>query len=374
MKLFLNSIYSKNSALKNLLGLCFLAVFISGCPDSPVSDICNNESCRGSLQDYQLNNGMQVTVYTPSDYDESKAYPLLILNDGETVFPPNPSSMAVIFNTLIDEGITEPFLAVAIYSGSQRNNWYIPYEDEWVTNNWGAYEPQADLYAEQIFEQVIPSLQMEYNIDENEVGILGYSLGGLVSTWMGLKYPDKIKYSASLSGSFWVADYAIFDDVDGDYSNGQKFWFDIGTREWNYYVPLYAELEDAGVEPGIRNLYYEVPGGSHQQVDWLERIPFPLTLFFGTQEPEQESMDVVLECIPSQSTAGLFFRRMNPIITLSNGVKYSLAQTASYTLQSGEVQLGIEGSFRNNPDMEAEVLVEYESFSDTVSIPKGFCP
>jgi predicted alpha/beta superfamily hydrolase len=367
-------IKNKKSSIKRMLGLCFLAVILTGCPDSPVSGICDNGSCNGNLQDYQLNNGMQITVYTPPGYDQSKEYPLLILNDGETVFPPDPSSMAIIFNTLIEEDITEPFLAVAIYSGLSRNNWYIPYEDDWVTNNWGKYEPEAELYANQIFEQVIPSLQLEYNINEEEVGIMGYSLGGLVSTWMGLTYPDQIKYSASLSGSFWVADYAIFDEVDEAYDNGQKFWFDIGTKEWNYYVPLYAALEEAGVEPGIRSFYYEVPDGRHVQSDWLERIPYPLMLFFGTEEPEPERMEVILECIPSQSTSGLFFRRMNPIITLSNGVKYSLAHTATYTLQSGDVQLGVEGSFINNPDIISKVLVEYETFSETVSIPKGFCP
>lgn len=374
MNVFFQLSTQRNSSLKKFAGLCLLAMLLTGCPDSPVSGICNDGSCGEGLQDYELNNGMQVTVYTPPGYDQSKAYPLLILNDGETVFPSDGSSMSVIFNTLIEEGITEPFLAVAIYSGLSRNNWYIPYEDEWVTNNWGRYEPEADLYANQIFEQVIPSLQLQYNIDEEEVGILGYSLGGLVSTWMGLKYPEQIKYSASLSGSFWVGDYAIFDDVDGTYDNGQKFWFDIGTKEWNYYVPLYNELEEAGVEPGTRNFYYEVPGGAHQQSDWLERIPYPLTLFFGIDEAEPENMDVVLECIPSQSTAGLFFRRMNPIITLTNGVKYSLAHTADYTLQSGNVELGTEGSFINDPEVTSEVKVEYNTFSEIVEIPAGFCP
>lgn len=317
---------------------------------------------------------MVIDVFIPENYTPDSTYSLLLLNDGENMFGDFSWNMDQILQNLISSGDIRPVIAVAIHSRGKRNNWYIPYNDPWITSNWGPYKPKALNYAQDIFTEVIPFIDEKFSIDTTEVGILGASLGGLISTWMGLNFPEKIKYSAGLSGSLWVADYSIFSEVDGPYNSGQKFWFDIGTNEWNYYIPLYAELDRSGLMPGVQNFYYEVPNGAHFIEDWIQRIDLPLKVFFSTDKnPEPVSLEVVLECIPSQSSPGKYFRRMNPIITLSNQVKYSLAHTASYTLLSGDAELGSEGSFINNPDSEIEILVEYKTFSKTVEIPVGWC-
>lgn len=323
---------------------------------------------------YQLANGMTIDVFIPADYDENKTYPLLILNDGEQMFGNGSWSLDLKLNELIRNGDIEPIIAVAIYSNGSRNNWYIPYEDSWITQNWGAYSPQAHQYASDVINVVLPFVEELFPYNKDRVGILGASLGGLVSTWMGLKYPDTITYSASLSGSFWVADYRIFTEVSESYRADNRFWFDIGTAEWNYYVPLYSSLDQAGVKPGLQNFYYEVPDAQHTPIDWMNRIHHPLKIFFGHSDfNEIEAMEVVLECIPSQSVPGRKFRRLNPIVTLSSGVKYSLAHTATYSVLDGEAELGSEGSFRNNPETIVKILIQYQSLSQQVVIPIGWC-
>ncbi|MCP9290582.1 alpha/beta hydrolase [Gracilimonas sediminicola] len=318
---------------------------------------------------------MVIEVFVPEDYDPDSTYPLLLLNDGEDMFGGGSWGMDRVLQRLISDQKIKPVIAAAIYNQGQRMNWYIPYEDRWITTNWGPYTPSASGYAQDIFDYVIPYMDEHFSVDTSEVAIMGASLGGLISTWMGLKFPEKIKYSAGLSGSLWVADYSIFSEVEGSYDSGQKFWFDIGTTEWNYYVPLYTELDKHGVTPGENSFYYEVPNAAHVPSDWLQRIHLPLLAFFSPKtNPVPESLEVVLECIPSQSTPGRHFRRLNPIITLTNGVEYSLAHTASYSVLSGDAELGSEGSFRNNPQTEIEILVEYDSFSEAVDIPVGWCP
>lgn len=357
--------------------ICYAAiafVFVSCLNGSTLSGTDPDPAPFGWEQRHVLSNAMTIDVFTPESYHENTNYPLLILNDGEQMFGSGGWNMHQVLQELIDNGEIKPVIAVAIHAGGMRNNWYVPYVDDWVRQNWGPYTPQAAEYAQAIFGEVLPFMNQNYPFDEQEVGILGASLGGLISTWMGLKFPDKIKYSASLSGSFWVAEHSIFTEVNGPYNEGHKFWFDVGTGEWNYYVPLYSSLENTGAIPGTGSFYYEVPDAQHTTHDWLQRIRFPLKVFYGTeQNPKPKSMDVVLECILSQSTPGLSFRRLNPIITLSNGVRYSLAHTATYSLISGEAELGSEGSLRNNPDTEVKVRVEYQSFSREITIPKGWC-
>jgi len=358
------------AALKYLSLICLLLVLNISCSSTSTDSNTNS----GEIQRIELSNGMILDVFTPANYSASQSYPLLLLNDGEIMFGSSNLRMDDIIQVLIDQGEIEPIIAVAIHESGNRNDWYIPYDDQWITDNWGDYEPAADFYAETILETIIPRIEAEFNIDKEEVGILGVSLGGLVSTWMGLQYPDEIKYSAGLSGSLWAGDYEIFNDVDQTYDRGQKFWFDIGTAEWNYYVPLYEALDSAGLEPGVQSFYLEVPDGGHNRVSWLARIHQPLKVFYGLeQEIEPLRMEVVLECIPSVVTPGLNFRRMNPIITLSNDVIFSLAHAADYSLLSGSAQLGNDGSFINDPSSASRVLIEYKEFSQSLILPQGWC-
>lgn len=329
-----------------------------------------------NVTQYVIATNRIIEVYTPPNYDPDSEYPILLLNDGESMFGHSSWELNKILDELITQQKIEPIIAVAVYVHSNRNNWYIPYDDSWITSNWGPYVPRAEEYADYIFEQVLPFVKENYTINSERIGIMGASLGGLISTWMGIKYPDQITYSAGLSGSLWVDNYAIFDEVTTPFEDGQKFWFDIGgvTGEWNYYVPLFRALEDVGAIPGVQSFYYEDPEGRHAAYYWLRRIHLPLIAFFGTEEdPTPVSMEVELECISSSSTPGLKFRRMNPMINLSNDLKYSLAHTATYTLLSETGELGTEGSFENDPDYQMKVMVEFGEFSKEVVIPAGFC-
>lgn len=355
--------------------LILISGLINGCMTQSVNSGCNEFglNCTGNIYTYELENGMIIDIYLPLDYNPDSIYPALILNDGEVIFSESYWNMGRRLNRLIEQELIEPIIAIAVHHSGRRMDWYIPYQDSWITENMGPYESNAEWYADQILNKLLPAVNELYPVDMSQVGIMGVSFGGLISTWMGLNYPDQITYSASLSGSFWADDYRIFEEVEGSYQPENKFWFDIGTAEWNYYVPLYFNLDEAGVAPGKQAYYFEVPGGRHSESDWLNRIHYPLILFYGNPVSEPIEMNVVLECIPSQSTPGLFFRRMNPMVTLDNGVKYSLAHTAIYTLLEGEAELGSEGSFRNDSDAVAIIRIDYLDFSETVEIPGRYC-
>ena len=356
------------------------SIIVLACADlssnDPIPSVEENTCVGEGIIRCVLKSGMVVDVSLPPSYADTVKYPIMLINDGESVFNANGLNAKFIIDDLINTGSIEPIIAVAIYSQGQRNNLYIPYLDDWITRNWGSYKPESEIYASIIINDLIPFLETKYSLDKKEIGIMGYSLGGLVSTWMGLKYPDHIMYSASLSGSFWVADYQIFDEVkENGYDPENKFWFDIGatTGEWNYYVPLYSALDSVGVEPGKQSFYYEDKGARHVFSDWRKRLELPLKLFFAPSEPTKEKMEVILQCIQSSQNPDLRFKRMNPIITFSNNAKYSLAHTAKYTLESGNGQLGSEGSFLNEAGEELKVLVEYLHFTEEVIIPENYC-
>ena len=111
----------------------------------------------------------------------------------------------------------------------------------------------------------------------------------------------------------------------------------MGTAEWNYYVPLQSKLLSEGYAYGEDVFYYEVPGGTHEVSAWKARVQYPLIAFFGKDEDfTPQKMEIHTEVIPSQSRVGLFFLRINPIVTTQNGIKYSLAEAAVYSLENAD--------------------------------------
>lgn len=356
------------SIIRVILSL-LLALVLQGCKGSPAASV----QTEGEIHTYEVGTGITIEVYTPEGYRPENRYPVALFNDGEQLFSSSGWNLARTLDGLIDQDEIEPVIAVAIHAEGNRLDWYTPYEDPWITNNWGNYTPQAEIYAGIIMEEILPFIKDEFAIDETRVGIFGASLGGLFATWMGLHYPEVVTYSAGLSPSFWVAGHAIFEDLGSGYSSNHKFWFDIGTAEWNYYVPLYRALDQEGMTPGKNSFYYEVPDAEHSVSYWSERVRLPLKIFYGPPNPSPRSMEIVLECIPSQSRPGVFFRRMNPIITLSNDVRFSLAHRANYELLNGGGELGSEGSFRKDEGQSMEVRVTYRDFEQLVEIPKSFC-
>ena len=69
-------------------------------------------------------------------------------------------------------------------------------------------------------------------------GMGGSSLGGLVTIYLGMRYPDVFGKLAVLSPSVWWRDRVILKYVDQiPHKTGQRIWLDIGTNEGRRAMP-----------------------------------------------------------------------------------------------------------------------------------------
>jgi hypothetical protein len=203
--------------------------------------------------------------------------------------------------------------------------------------------------------------------------IIGYSLGGLHATWAGLTHGSVFGFSAALSPSYWVADNAILNDIKTR-QDESRFWFDLGTAEWQYYIPVYKKLQETGYTAGKDCFYLEVKDGGHIAADWIKRIDYPLIAFAGiNKDLSPEKMELVFECIPSLSVAGKIYRRINAVVTLNNGIKYSLSNMASYTLLRGDIKLHDDGTVIAGTKTKAEAEVKYGEFKKRISFTIDDC-
>ncbi|MEO9967050.1 MAG: alpha/beta hydrolase-fold protein [Reichenbachiella sp.] len=315
--------------------------------------------------------GTAIEIYTPPEFNTDRSYPVVYFNDGQMLFGHKAVSMALqqTLDSLIENEIIDDLMVVGISADRLRSEKYVPYPNDAFQRapNGDSY---AQIYSRYLLDTVIPYIDSSYNTVTQASGraIFGFSFGGLNALWMTLNYPDVFGMAGGFSPSMWVNDFAIFNEAD-KYQSGQKIWFDIGTAEWNYYVPFQKLLRDHGAMINSDVYYSEVPLGLHAMLDWKQRIAMPFIVFAGENSNEIMKMEVEIEVIPSQSIPGKKYTRLNPIVTCRSGLVYSLAYEATYEVLNpiaGKVYE--EGRFELFGEENMDVLVSYREFSKKVKI------
>ena len=331
---------------------------------------------QGKIIHHEINSQFTVDVYLPQNYSSKYSYKTIYFNDGEMLFKPvGGMRLNLLLDSLIKKNVLEPCIAVGIYTNGNRLSLYTPYNDDWIKKNWGRYTPASNPYTLGIINDLIPFIENEYAVDKKTAGraIAGFSLGGLYATWAAIKFPEVFGFSIAMSPSYWVADKALFKELNKK-TAGNRFWFDMGTGEWEYYVPFYKQLQDAGYTPGLECFYYEVKDAKHLVNEWADRIQFPLIAFAGVNKDYTAvQMEVVAACMQSVNNPGTVYRRLNAVVTLANGIRYSLSNTASYKLLKGDIKLFDDGTIIAGTEIDAEVEVSYKAFHQQVKIKLANC-
>jgi hypothetical protein len=165
-----------------------------------------------------------------------------------------------------------------------------------------------------------------------------------------------------------VADYALIREPIRGLTRSNRFYFDIGTREWNYYVPFVQKLKNEQLTYGRQIYYYEVAGGAHSTDDWVRRIQIPFMLFLnnGTKSGFVH-YELQVECIPSIQTAGLYFQRLNITANFDDGVIYTVTTEADFEILEGKGQVTDDGRFAVE-EGEMQVRVSYKDWSIDVEL------
>lgn len=159
-------------------------------------------------------------------------------------------------------------------------------------------------YARYVVETVRPLVRDAWG-EPGRVGVMGSSLGGLISLYIGLQYPDDWDFVASLSGSlYWGSaevdtstmmdlyraagrlPFAVYVDsggggtcvdTDGDGVN------DDGDDQDGYCVTLQMRdvLDELGWTFDVDLWHWWEPGAPHNEAAWAARVFRPLQAFAG---------------------------------------------------------------------------------------------
>src|SRR5438132_1016970 len=186
-----------------------------------------------------LNNDRDVIVYLPPGYDadKKKSYSVFYMHDGQNLFdgatsyiPGQEWRVDEVAQSLIQAGKIEPLIIVGINNaGLERVNEYTAAQDQ-------KYKAggKADLYGRFLVEELKPFIDKTYRTekDARHTGLGGSSLGGLISLYLGLKYPAVFTRIAVVSPAVWWADNQIVRYTEEQSRRPPlRIWLDIGTKE-----------------------------------------------------------------------------------------------------------------------------------------------
>src|SRR3984957_3262146 len=230
-------------------------------------------------------------VYLPPMYEAEvdRRFPVLYMQDGQNLFDPETSfipgnywRLGETADALIKDGAIEPLIIVGIYnSGGKRIDEYTPVEDKRLGGG------QADAYGRMLVEELKPFIEGQYRTQPGaeNCGMGGSSLGGLVTLYLGLQYPEVFSKLAVMSPSVWWRSRTILRTVGALEKKPElRIWLDIGTKESTRAVPDARLLRDGLIKKGWQLgedlAYFEAEGGEHTESAWALRAGPMLQFLF----------------------------------------------------------------------------------------------
>lgn len=227
----------------------------------------------------QLARKRAIWIYLPPGYESAnKRYPVIYMHDAQNLFDELTSSFGQewavdeTLDSMIADG-TKAAIVVGINNDpAKRLNEYNPYDHE----KYGKGEGKE--YVEFIVKTLKPYIDARFRTVANRKNtfIAGSSMGGLISMWAILKYPNVFGGAGVFSPSFWIAK-GIEKDVDKyawKVPSDSKVWFYAGGKEGESMVPDLKKIKNLFNDHSkARTLKLIDEQGQHNERAW--RIYFP---------------------------------------------------------------------------------------------------
>jgi predicted peptidase len=197
---------------------------------------------------------MEYRLYVPTKYDASRATPLVIALHGLG----SGTLYMMEYNNLVELAEQYGYI-VATPMGFNERGWYGARGQDNSFNRRSADPGPENLGAlsEQDVLNVLRVVRADYNVDARRIYLIGQSMGGGGTLYIGSKYPDIWAALAAMAPAIYISPDTIEGArklpvmiVQGD---ADKSVDPNVTRRW---VAKMKEL-------GMKYEYIEVPGGTH---------------------------------------------------------------------------------------------------------------
>jgi len=225
-------------------------------------------------------NFRRMFVYTPAEYEQNpgKRYPVLYLQHGagedETEWT-HSGLAAIILDNLIAEGKAEPMIIVM-------NNDFVYKKDDAIirlamSQNW------SENFEEMFLNEVIPDIDSHYRTiaDKEHRAMAGLSLGGMLTSNIGLRHPELFSYFGLFSGGVTDDPATLHDGImkTAAYKDVKLVFMSCGEKEYPDRVAKGVE-EVNKLGGDIQGVGYVSPDTAHEWQTWRRSLHEFLPLLF----------------------------------------------------------------------------------------------
>jgi predicted alpha/beta superfamily hydrolase len=227
----------------------------------------------------QLNRHRRIWIYLPPDYEQSSThYPVLYMHDGQNLFDDLTSfsgewGVDETLNDMARKGFPG-IIVVGIDNGSEeRLNEYSPWQRKDGMGGLG------EKYAAFLVETLKPAIDHHFRTipQSRYTGIGGSSMGGLISMYATLKYPDVFGRSLIFSPAFWFEEENIGFAKKSNINPDFKMYFLAGGMEHpERSIPTDTQkMIDILKANGLAEHQYRFvvdPKGKHNEALWKKHF------------------------------------------------------------------------------------------------------
>ena len=280
-----------------------------------------------------LGTNRTVRIWLPPSYDTASdaRYPVLYLHDGQNVFSSAGPRVAfgwgnwevdLTVERLVGEGRMREVILVAIDNSPRRYQEYRgrsapanEADDREFRRRIDAGDNSAyERFARFLATELKPAIDRRFRTlaDPAHTGVLGSSLGGVVSLALAWDHADVFGLAASMSGAYQIERREFLEKVLQPYSGGPKavkLYFDCGVKSGTNgddgranTEAVVAELRRIGWRDGVNLRYFldeppltpsqlaplnlpadklqEAQISQHNELYWRRRVQRPLEFLF----------------------------------------------------------------------------------------------
>jgi predicted alpha/beta superfamily hydrolase len=268
----------------------------------PVEDgyrVAGNIQVTQGFYSPQLDNERDILVYLPPSYDDGDGrYPVLYMQDGQNLFDHLTSFSGEWYaddtaETLAREEGLELIIVAIPNMGDKRLDEYSPF----VGRDGGG---KGDAYLDFLTSTLKPMIDDQFRTrpEPETTGIMGSSMGGLISLYGFFARGDVFGFGGVMSPSLWFANQAIYSYIKQTPSTGGNLYLDAGTREEGgslshpvrlmrsrrYYAGvrrLKRILVEKDYRPTVNLMHVEEKYAGHSESAWARRFPGAIRFFLN---------------------------------------------------------------------------------------------
>lgn len=243
-----------------------------------------------TLRDFyspQLDNRRDILVRLPPSYARSsRRFAVLYFQDGQNLFDSATSyagewGLQRVVAAAARRGI-EAILVGIPNMGVDRLEEYSPFADP---EKGGV----GDRYLDFVIKTLKPAIDHEFRTrpERAHTGIVGSSMGALISLYAFFRAPSTFGSAGVLSPSLWFAGEAIFPRLESAAFVPGRLYLDIGSLEGPQHVARARRMRDLLIAKGYRLgedlRWLESRCGRHDEASWGRRFARAYPFLLGAR-------------------------------------------------------------------------------------------